>query len=161
MHTDGPVVVHLVVHLHLHAVVLVPPGVGLEMGGIGEFVLCAGLEADWGAFEMLGAISSVVGHFISVMGVIVVLVDGTRAHEVLLKVGADESALAVLGILGSPCELGPELLEVLGVVFEVDASVVLVVVGEAEARLDLDLCFVVVLNVFLKNGVSEIVSWKE
>jgi hypothetical protein len=95
------------------------------------------------------------------MGVIVVLVDGTRAHEVLLKVGTDESALAVLGILGSPCELGPELLEVLGVVFEVDASVVLVVVGEAEARLDLDLCFVVVLNVFLKNGVSEIVSWKE
>jgi hypothetical protein len=83
---------------------------------------------------------------LSTVAVVVVVADG---HEVLLNVETEE--VVVLGILGGEGNLGPQAGEVLGIVLEVDTSVVLVLMSEADVRLDLGLLFAVVLDVVLQN----------
>lgn len=146
---DGPMVVNLVLNLHLGAIVGVPPQGGLQVGVVRELVAGGSLCAERGVVETLGTFGSVVGHLkgmLSTVAVVVVVADG---HEVLLHVETEE--VVVLGILGGEGNLGPQAGEVLGIVLEVDTSVVLVLMSEADVRLDLGLLFVVVLDVVLQN----------
>lgn len=73
-------------------------------------------------------------------------VDGTDAHEVLLEVSTQEAGVVALG---GEAELGPKSLEVLGVVLEVEAEVVLAFMSKVEALFVGDFLLLVVLNVVL------------
>ena len=64
----------------------------------------------------------------------------------LLEVSTQEAGVVALG---GEAELGPESLEVLGVVFEVETEVVLAFVGDVEALLVEHLLLLVVFNMVL------------
>jgi hypothetical protein len=83
-----------------------------------------------------------------VLATIAVIVEMTDAHKVLVKIGAYEAL--ILGVLGSPSNLGPKLLEILHVVLKVGTNVMLALMGDVNASLHLDLLLVVVFDVFLK-----------
>lgn len=144
---NTPVVVHLVLDFNAGAPVLGGVHVGLQVRGIRKLVVSTKLNTDWETLESLGTISSIVGHFNSVGAAIAVLMMVTSAHEMLVQVSTHE--IAVLSIFGSPGSLSPELLEILHVVFEEDAQMVLILVCEVQAELHLSLVFVVVFDVFL------------
>lgn len=69
-----------------------------------------------------------------------------NAHEVLLEVSTQEAGVVALG---GEAELGPKSLEVLGVVLEVEAEVVLAFMSKVEALFVGDFLLLVVLNVVL------------
>ena len=143
---DGPVVVHLVINLNLSGVVFAGAGVSLQDDLVRELEFGTGSNLDGEALEALGTVSGVVGEFQSAGKRRAVLLDVANAHEVLLEVSTQEAGVVALG---GEAELGPESLEVLGVVLEVEAEVVLAFVGEVEALLVEDFLLLVVLNLVL------------
>lgn len=143
---DGPVVVHLVINLNLSGVVFAGAGVSLQDDLVRELEFGTGSNLDGEALEALGTVSGVVGEFQSAGKRRTVLLDVANAHEVLLEVSTQEAGVVALG---GEAELGPESLEVLGVVLEVEAEVVLAFVGEVEALLVEDFLLLVVLNLVL------------
>jgi len=74
------------------------------------------------------------------------LSDEAKADEVLLEVSTQEAGVVALG---GEAELGPESLEVLGVMLEVDADVVFAFVGDVGALLVENFRLLVVLNMVL------------
>jgi len=98
------------------------------------------------ALETLGTVGSVVACVNGGNNRGAVLGYGSNAHEVLLEVSTQEAGVVALG---GEAELGPESLEVLGVVFEVETEVVLAFVGDVEALLVEHLLLLVVFNMVL------------
>lgn len=143
---NGPVLVDLVLDLNLGGVVLTGTGVGLQMGVVGELKFSSNSKLNWLALETLGTVGSVVACFNGGNNRGAVLGYGSNAHEVLLEVSTQEAGVVALG---GEAELGPESLEVLGVVFEVETEVVLAFVGDVEALLVEHLLLLVVFNMVL------------
>jgi hypothetical protein len=143
---DGPVVVHLVINLKLSGVVLTGAGVSLQVNLFGELEFSTGSNLDGEALEALSTVGGVVGELQGAGEGRAVLLNVANAHEMLLEVSTQEAGVVALG---GEAELGPESLEVLGVVLKVEAEVVLAFVGEVEALLVEDFLLLVVLNVVL------------
>ena len=74
------------------------------------------------------------------------LSDEAKADKVLLEVSTQEAGVVALG---GEAELGPESLEVLGVMLEVEAEVVFAFVGDVGTLLVEDFRLLVVLNMVL------------
>jgi len=141
------VVVDLVLNLQLGAVVLIQPEGRLHVGRGRVLILSSSPEADGQAIEALGALCGVIGSLVGVGDVCTVLVHADDADEVILDVSADSTTVVLF--LGRPGGLSPEALEVLGVVLEVEAKMMLILMSEVPAGLELDLGLLVVLEVFL------------
>lgn len=129
---NGPLVVNFVIKLELSGVVLTGAGVSLQGDLFGEFVFSTSSDLNREALEAFSTVGRVVGELHGATAGTAKLLDVTNAHEMLLEVGTQEAGVVALG---GEAELGPESLEVLGVVLKVEAEVVLAFVGEIEALL--------------------------
>jgi hypothetical protein len=143
---DGPVVVDLVLDLGLNLLVLANAHGSLQVGAIRELKFSSEVGRDGVALETLSTIGGAVAHFMSGSNCGAPFSDVSNAHKVLLEVSTQEAGVVALG---GEAELGPESLEVLGVMLEVDADVVFAFVGDVGALLVENFRLLVVLNMVL------------
>lgn len=139
-------VVDLVCDHGLSMLVLTDTQEGLQMGVVRELKFTSEVALDGVALETLGTISGAVAHFKSGFNRGAVLNDVCNTHEVLLEVSTQEAGVVALG---GEAELGPESLEVLGVMLEVEAEVVFAFVGDVGALLVENFRLLVVLKMVL------------
>jgi hypothetical protein len=144
--SDGPVVVDLVLDLGLSLLVLTDAHGGLQVGAVRELKFSSEVALDGVALETLCTVGGAVAHFKSGCNSGAVFSDVSDAHEVLLEVSTQEAGVVALG---GEAELGPESLEVLGVMLEVEAEVVFAFVGDVGTLLVEDFRLLVVLNMVL------------